>query len=365
MKIQKIWGGRGKTEYIASLDGLRGLTICMIAFLWHYWMLQPENGYPLSNIFLFSYNLGYLGVEVFFMISGFVMAYNYQNKIANNEISFNKYFFRRVKHLWFINFITLLLVAVEHFIYFKYTGTTYVAANFDLWHFILNAFLLQYGITELSYSFNVPAWCLTTELICYLVYYVIIKKDKDGEYWIIKSIGIILIGLAVLSQGFRYPIINFEVARGMVSFFIGVLLCWGFKKYRGYKCRLINAGIYFFLTASYLGFRKYGIDWISNYVYYTVLCFAPLILWVTVNDTVVSKLLSTRVPVFLGKISLYIYLLHFPIQYFIKILDTIFNLRIKYSTLSFLGFYCFVTILVSAIAYSLKQRKRTKEYVNL
>lgn len=30
---------RYNMEYIAALDGLRGITICMIAFLWHFWML--------------------------------------------------------------------------------------------------------------------------------------------------------------------------------------------------------------------------------------------------------------------------------------------------------------------------------------
>jgi len=38
--------------YIASLDGLRGITICMIAFLWHFWMFQAENGYPFEKIFM-------------------------------------------------------------------------------------------------------------------------------------------------------------------------------------------------------------------------------------------------------------------------------------------------------------------------
>ncbi len=294
------------------------------------------------------------------MISGFVMAYNYQDKITNNEISFNKYFKKRVRHLWLINFITLLIVAVEHFIYFRYTGTTYIAGNFDLWHFVLNVFMLQYGVTELSYSFNVPAWCLTIELICYVIHFAIVKKDKNGEYWIIKSVGIILLGLAVLSQGLSYPIINYEVARGAVSYFIGVLLCWGFKKCKGYKNSMVNVGIYFYLVVSYLAFRKYGATWISSYTFYTVLCFAPLILWITVNDTIVNRILSAKIPVFLGKISLYIYLLHFPVQYFIKIVDVIFNLQIKYSNPLFLLTYSSVTFFVSAVIYALKQRKITR-----
>lgn len=349
---------RYNMEYIAALDGLRGIIICMIAFLWHFWMLQPKNGYPFGNIFVLSYSYGYLGVEVFFMISGFVMAYNYQDKIAKNEISFNNYFFKRVKHLWFLNALTLLIVTIEHFIYYKCTGTTYIALNFDLWHFFLNFFLLQYGITDIQYSYNVPAWCLTIELICYAIYFVVIRHDKNGEYWLIKCIGIILLGFAVLSQGLKYPIINFEMARGIVSYFLGVILCEVFKKYHGNKYNIfLNAGMYIFLISSYIAFRKFGISWMGSNVYFIILCFTPIIIWLTVSKTVLNKVLSIKGIVFLGKISLYIYLFHFPVQYFIKILDVAFRYRINYSVPLFLMVYSFATIFISVIAYTLNKKR--------
>lgn len=360
----------GRIGYINSLDGLRGVTICMIAFLWHFWMFQPENGYPFGNIFVFSYNYGYLGVEIFFMISGFVMAYNYQDKIAEGEISFNKYFFKRVKHLWLINFVTLLLVTVEHFIYSRYTGTTYVASNFDLWHFILNVFLLQYGITEIpyQYSYNVPAWCLTIELVCYIIYFVIIRSDQNKGYWLMKCMSCVLIGLVVLNQRLEYPIINFEMARGITSYFIGVVLCEMYKRYHKNKSSLTNMGIYIYLLISYIAFRKFGTGWMGENIYLAILCFAPAIIWITVNSTLVNKVLSIKPIVFLGRISLYIYLLHFPVQYFIKIIDVMFDLKIRYSSCLFIILYSFGTILISAIAYGFYSKvnnvwiaKRVKE----
>lgn len=348
---------RYNMKYIAALDGLRGITICMIAFLWHFWMFRPENGYPFRNIFVFSYSYGYLGVEIFFMISGFVMAYNYQDKIAKNEISFNSYFFKRVRHLWFINVLALLIVTIEHFIYYKYTGTIYVALNFDLWHFVLNFFLLQYGITDIQYSYNVPAWCLTIELMCYAIYFAVIRHDKNEEYWLKKCVGIILLGFAILSQGLKYPIINFEMARGIVSYFIGVILCEVFKKNGGSKYNIfLNVIMYIFLIGSYIAFRKFGISWMGSNVYFVILCFAPIIIWLTVNKTVVNKILSMKAMVFLGKLSLYIYLLHFPVQYFIKILDVAFRLQINYSVPLFLIVYSITTIFISIIAYMLSKR---------
>lgn len=323
-------------------------------------MFQAENGYPFEKIFLFSYHYGYLGVEIFFMISGFVMAYNYQNKIANGEIAFNKYFFKRVKHLWFINFVTLLMVTVEHFIYFRYTGTTYVASNFDLWHFILNIFLLQYGITEMpyQYSYNVPAWCLTIELVCYIIYFVIIRSDKNKGYWLMKCISCVLIGLVVLNQRLEYPIINFDMARGITSYFIGVILCEMYKKYHNIKNIWCNMGIYIYLLISYFAFRKFGTEWMSGNIYFAILCFAPAVVWITVNNTLVRKLLSIKPIVFLGKISLYIYLLHFPVQYFIKIIDVMLHLNIRYSSYLFFMLYSFGTFLISLIFYNFHKKEK-------
>lgn len=268
-----------------------------------------------------------------------------------------EYFFKRVKHLWLINVFALLIVTIEHFIYYKYTGTTYVALNFDLWHFVLNFFLLQFGITDIQYSYNVPAWCLTIELICYAIYFAVIRHDKNAEYWLIKCVGIILLGFAVLSQGLKYPIINFEMARGIVSYFFGVILCEVFKKYRGSKYNIfLNVAMDIFLIGSYIAFRKFGINWMGSNVYLVILCFAPIIIWLTVNKTAINKILSMKAMVFLGKISLYIYLLHFPVQYFIKILDVAFRLKINYSVPLFFIVYSVLTICISIIAYILSKR---------
>lgn len=89
-----------KRERINSIDSLKGISCLVIAFLWHYLNIQSRSeGMPFQSIFNVFYNVGQYFVELFFMISGFVMAYCYKDKI-DEEMKFFPYMAKRYKHLY-------------------------------------------------------------------------------------------------------------------------------------------------------------------------------------------------------------------------------------------------------------------------
>ena len=72
--------------YYSEIDGLRAIAVALV-------ILFHIN----SQIFLF----GYLGVDIFFVISGFVISQSlYKDYIKNQKISIINFYIRRFKRLY-------------------------------------------------------------------------------------------------------------------------------------------------------------------------------------------------------------------------------------------------------------------------
>ena len=111
-------------EFIPEIDGLRFLAIAMVV-LFHLCQVISNNSasleftdYPVSgstipNILLF----GYQGVQLFFVISGFVLAIPFMRfylGISNRKVLLREYFLRRLTRLeppYIISLVGLFLLA--------------------------------------------------------------------------------------------------------------------------------------------------------------------------------------------------------------------------------------------------------------
>ena len=116
------------------LNGLKGIGAFIIAFMWHYQHFINSTSGPLSKYFPLSFNYGYLMVEIFFILSGFGMMMGYCDRILEHKINFKDYIFKRLKKIYPLFLLTLLITAVLEFIYLRLNGSTFVYPNFDLYH---------------------------------------------------------------------------------------------------------------------------------------------------------------------------------------------------------------------------------------
>ena len=116
---------------------------------------------PFYDIFFFAYNDGWLAVQFFFVLSGFIFFNLYLKKINNRQIDFKKFFILRFSRLYPLHFLTLLLIL---FISFLLIENNFLS-NTDLKHFFLNIFLIQNWGFEDGYSFNTPAWSISIEIL--------------------------------------------------------------------------------------------------------------------------------------------------------------------------------------------------------
>lgn len=212
-------------NHLYGLDGLNALGCLAVAFFGITNILAMILLHPYIMFFLL-YQSGGIAVELFLMISGFAMQMTYFSKIQGGGLSFPKYIFRRLRKIWPLAMVTLLFVTIGEFWYRSLTGRTFVVDNFDIYHFALNCFLLQAGWWENSYSFNSPAWFLSTLLLCYVIYYVVVRlSGKNKKVFHVTCLTIATIGLLCLILNCQLPFMHVGyAARGYVCFYGGVLL---------------------------------------------------------------------------------------------------------------------------------------------
>lgn len=158
--------GTKDVQWKNTINAYKGIAAVAIAYFYHYknefggekpgvTLLQTWSGHNfLSNIYLY----GYLGVELFFVISGFIMYYAYFAKIHSGSVKFSAFFFKRISKIFPLFWITTAVaLVVQQYNYMKY-GEYYITWINDLHHLVMNILGLQAmpGLI-LGQSFNAPA----------------------------------------------------------------------------------------------------------------------------------------------------------------------------------------------------------------
>lgn len=160
------------------------------------------------GIFLSHLGLAKLGawsVSVFFILSGFVMYYSYENKTFLCLIKDNVLFaIKRIKRLYPLHL--LMLIAALVFMatgFFLYSDRSFYVILSDTLQIFLNAMLLQSFVPreEYYFSLNSVSWYLSVSLFLYFSFPFImskVKACKSPKAALIK-IGILYVLLFVLS----------------------------------------------------------------------------------------------------------------------------------------------------------------------
>ena len=311
-----------KTSNIPTncLSTLKFISSFIIAFVYHYIHFPAKNGVPFANLFKWSYSKGGILVELFFMLSGFGMFLGYGDKIIKRELTFKQYIMKRILKLYPLFFLTTILITILEIWHKHLTGKTFIYDYFDCWHFFMNLILCQDGIFGTEFSFNAPSWCISICFILYIIHFAIMYFSKEKINAIYSYIILTFIGLSIISM--RWNKLNTTL--------IGYL-------------GLIILTLYYLIHNT-----RYNII-IGNFKFVFIMIFSPLIIFSCLYVSWINKFLSIKPMIFLGSLSMDIYLLHFIVQCFIINIDLNFQIRLNYSLKKIWFLYCFSTIIVSFI----------------
>jgi len=105
-----------------------------------------------------------LFVDMFFILSGFVISYSYPSGSTGLR-SYVRFLVRRIARIYPLHLLTLLVFTALALI-----GIAGPTVHTGLTDFLYNLFLIQaWGVTD-HLSFNTPAWSISAELFCYLLF---------------------------------------------------------------------------------------------------------------------------------------------------------------------------------------------------
>ena len=174
---------------------------------------------PLYPLLRPVYEHGHLGVEVFFIISGFIFFQLYADRIASGRVTAKQFFVLRFARLYPLHLVTLLCVAVLQMAYATWAGSPFVYTHNDAYHFVLNVLLIsQWGIAD-GFSFNGPSWSISTEVLLYVAFYALCHWRLNRPRVLVV---LVLVGFATRHLGDGW--------RGLGCFFLGGLCCLAYRQ---------------------------------------------------------------------------------------------------------------------------------------
>jgi peptidoglycan/LPS O-acetylase OafA/YrhL len=190
---------------LVYIDSLRGIASLAVAVFFHYRhfssLFQPGGAPPRSAPFYTLlrplYNYGYLAVDVFFILSGFIFCHVYAESIRSRRVTAWKFFVHRFSRLYPLHFATLCVTGVLVYAFRHQTGRFPVYQYNGLQDFVLNVLFLQSGVLDRGMSFNGPSWSLSIEALLYFCFFV--WACRSGRLrWIAA---ILLAAVAMLLSG--------------------------------------------------------------------------------------------------------------------------------------------------------------------
>lgn len=336
------------------IDGLKGLcAICI--FMWHYYQyicyFNPEL-IPLPLIALFE--KGWLAVELFFMLSGFLMASKYTGR--QMDTSFKEYMSSK---LWRImpcfllsNFVIVLLAWINQ--WFVHSN---LLSTVDLWGIVSSCLPFNTGWIALNYPYNTPGWFISVLFLNYTIYFYILKiKNRHAIVYMPLCIIMIFLGMGLLELNCSIPFLYSQTARGYLCFFAGVLLKHLFdQKFNKHLISVLGMGLIGLLI---ILIHKYGVALILGNVRYScIFVIFPLLILVITEFRVLQKILSCGPVLYFGKMSMSVFLMHWPVMQIIRWFDAISGGGIDPSSAATFGIILLIVLSVSACEYEICEKR--------
>ena len=312
-----------KSHYVI-LDGLRGVASLMVV-AFHLFEAYA-GGIPQNQII----NHGYLAVDFFFLLSGFVVAYAYDDRWAAGMSQWAFYKRRLVRLQPMIimgSLIGAALFAFQHFSIFP------KMASVTTWQVVL-VMLIGFTMIPLApsadirgwdetYPLNGPAWSLFYEYIANILYAVGIRKLPNKILAVLVALaGAAVVYLAVFGKrgdligGWSLNLegIQIGLTRVLFPFLTGILLMRLGKRIKvpgGFAlCSLL------LITALALPrFGSFDKLWLNGlYDSACVILLFPLIVAIGAGEKEADGL-SVRIARFFGDLSYPLYITHYPLIY--------------------------------------------------
>lgn len=301
-------------KYRPEIDGLRAIAVISVII------------YHLNENWLSG---GFLGVDIFFVISGFLITGIIITEIQQNSFSLKQFYTRRIKRIYPAFITVMALVSFIASVIFIYNDFNQLRKTIELaTTFLSNFYLgLTQGYFDLSANENpvLHIWSLAVEEQYYLIFPLILilayKKFREIKALFIITLILFFILLAtsfipanfykeVLHQPNIYYLSNLRFPELLVGSLLAIYHNLSNKVQLSKQVNNILAILSTLLLFSCLFLMNNNIAFIPGITLILPCIFTALIIHTTSQNNIVKLCLSNKAIVFIGKISYSLYLYH-------------------------------------------------------
>ena len=342
-------------KYCSRLDLLRFLAALAVAFFFHYIIVFGES--PLSgNIVGDALNKygGYV-VELFYIISGFVMYTAYSERIREGKTNFTKYLTDRVVRLYPAMIVSVLATIIPMWAgYALWDEAVSNDSAVTLFAIFLNLLGLNGG-TVLEHTFmttvNGPSWYITVLLICYLLFYGIIKlcRGSKGAENVVFMVMIVL-GIFFYINPMNIPMMFVCCTRGYIFFFIGVFLAQIYGK-TNWIGNLIMCAISVIMVCMYF-FASHHDLLMSESLEFGLFIVLPVVMFF-IGFFPLEYICSNVFVKFLGGISFGIFLWNLPVFIWVRFVERYMDESFTYGSITTYLIIVTINCVVGILSYIL------------
>jgi peptidoglycan/LPS O-acetylase OafA/YrhL len=315
--------GLGTRPHYQILDGLRGVAAIIVVF---FHLAEPLAKSHLDNVV----NHGYLAVDFFFLLSGFVIGYAYDDRWG--KLTIGGFLRRRLERLQPLVVLGMTLGAIG----FYFTDSTIwpLIHTVPLWKMII-VMLIGYTILPIPLSMDIRGWqemhplnsvgwSLFFEYIANILYALGLRKlsNKALACFVLVA-GAVLLHLAVTSPNgdvaggwtLNAEHMRIGITRTLFPFFAGLLLSRVFRpvyiKNAFLICSLLVALVLFMPR---IGGAEHL--WMNGlYEAFCIIIIFPLIVYIGAGG-MVHHPTEDKICKFLGDLSYPLYMTHYVLVYF-------------------------------------------------
>jgi peptidoglycan/LPS O-acetylase OafA/YrhL len=153
-------------KHIHSLTSIRGIAALWVV-AYHFWN-DIVLLFPVCEFLTPLMQVGNYAVPFFFILSGFVLTYNYAHTFV--DLNWHKYFkfiSLRLAHIYPVHIVTLVFVLCMITVA-RFKGISITDSGYTFDTFIQNVLLIHTWVPNFTLNWNYPAWAVSSEWFAYL-----------------------------------------------------------------------------------------------------------------------------------------------------------------------------------------------------
>lgn len=306
---------KSSLSYRPDIDGLRALAVISVIIFHFYSFILPS---------------GFVGVDIFFVISGFLITKIILKEHAEKQFSFAKFYIRRIRRIFPALFTMLFVSYIAAFLTLTSSDMIWFSRGLYYASLQISNFFFQRGVDYFDENRDVEpilhTWSLGVEEQFYLLMPLIIwaifrfNKNKNFAFYILIFLSAVSLAASQYLVFVNQKIAFYSLLSRFWELGVGCLIAFNSRNY-SLKISNKNNNILALIGLVMIIISLFVIKY-SNFPGLLALlpCVGAALIIFSGEETktLTAKFLSNRVFVFIGKISYSLYLWHLPLVIFYK-----------------------------------------------